>query len=131
MSLRDNALSINWQETKEFPTPEISISNGLFFLRKITSFEKGKMHKLAGYDPVTGFLDSERAPTASCLMYLSDRDGNRIFGDGDFDAVGNLPATLVERIWIEGSKFNGLSETSIEDAEKNSGTTPRNNSGTD
>lgn len=49
-----------------------------------------------------------------------DEQGNRVFSDEDVDALGELPAKDVAKLFDVATKLNGMSKEDVEDLEKNS-----------
>lgn len=81
--------------------------------------------------------NSELLKAAVCVLSLHDQNKQRIFGFTDFEnfktkveAVANLPEPELLKIYRIAAPLSGLEEDALEEAEKNSGTTPVNSGGT-
>lgn len=64
----------------------------------------------------------------ACAYFLSDESGKRMFGDDDIEKLNELPVAGFTQVFNAGLAFNQMA--SIEELEKNSETTPSDNSGT-
>lgn len=54
------------------------------------------------------------------VLALCDRDGNRLFTDGDMAAVGSKSAAALQRVFDAASRLNGLSKDDVDELAKNS-----------
>lgn len=52
------------------------------------------------------------------VLVLRDADGQRLFTDGDAGAVGNLPASVLDRLFDVGRKLSGMTEEDVEELGK-------------
>lgn len=59
-------------------------------------------------------------------MWVSDADGNRVFKDGDADAIGSEPAyaDAIAEVVQAGIDFNSMASGAHDEAKKNSETIP-------
>lgn len=57
-------------------------------------------------------------------MLVCDDDGNDLFSDADVNALGEVSGAALDRVLQVAERLNGLTQESIEDAEKNLETTP-------
>jgi len=73
-------------------TPEWPEQNGQVFVRTISAKEND-----AYEDAVSRNMDNARARLV--VMAACDESGQRIFEDNDVERVGNMPASVVARIW--------------------------------
>ena len=76
---------------------------------------------------VSGDLAGMRGLFAA--LVLGDKDGNRIFGDDDVDALGNMQADPLGWILDHGKAFNDIDQS--EDFEGNSGAAQEGGSGSE
>ena len=59
-----------------------------------------------------------RAKLAS--MILCDEDGNRLFTEKDINALSKKSASALQEIWLVGVKRMSISDSEVEELEKNS-----------
>lgn len=52
------------------------------------------------------------------VLVARDADGRRIFDDADVQQVGNLPASVLDRIFDLGRKLSGMTEADVEELGK-------------
>lgn len=64
----------------------------------------------------------------ACSYFLANEDGTRMFNDDEIEKLNNLAAAGLTIVYREGIKFNR--RATVEELEKNSGPTPKENSGT-
>lgn len=61
---------------------------------------------------------------------LYNADGERIFGDGDVDVVGDLPHTIVARLYSVASRLNPMTDDESEEKELGNSDAPSTDSST-
>lgn len=54
------------------------------------------------------------------VLVIRDADGARVFADSEVTAVGNLPASVLERLFDIGRKLSGMSEEDVAELGKGS-----------
>lgn len=54
------------------------------------------------------------------VLVLRDADGARLFTDGEAAAVGNLPASVLDRLFDVGRALSGMSEADVDELGKGS-----------
>lgn len=80
--------------------------------------EKGKKVKIN--------LDNFRAKLAAyCIV---DEEGKRLFSDLDIGALGNKSASALNRVFDVARRLSGLSDSDVEELEKNSASGPTDSS---
>lgn len=58
------------------------------------------------------------------VLVLRDADGKRLFTDADASVVGNLPASVLDRLFDVGRKLSGMTEADVEELGKGSESDP-------
>ncbi len=56
------------------------------------------------------------------VIILRDADGKRLFTDAEADVVGNLPASVLDRLFDVGRKLSGMTEADVDELGKASET---------
>ena len=117
MGLRDDILSADDLPTTEVDVPEWGLS---VFVRAMTgaerdSYESGLMENKDL--PMKARLRNMRANLV--VLCTVDSDGNRIFNDGDVEAVGNKSATALNRIVDIAQHSNALTDDDVEELAEN------------
>jgi hypothetical protein len=112
---RDEILGKRRGRVEEVKVPEWG---GTVFVREITAserdaFEASSLDKKGGAKMV-----NIRARLA--VLTLSDSEGKRLFGDADVAALGELPASAMDRIFEASMRVNRLSKSDVDELEKNS-----------
>lgn len=100
---------------------------GDVFVRGVSAGEMDHidgMNEAYSKDPLS--VPSHRA--TACAYFLSDAAGNRLFGDEDIEKLNELPVAGFTQVFNAGLALN--QRASFEELEKNSETTPSDNSGT-
>jgi hypothetical protein len=54
------------------------------------------------------------------VLVLRDADGKRLFTDAEAGVVGNLPASVLDRLFDVGRKLSGMTEADVEELGKGS-----------
>lgn len=94
-SLGAKILSTPFPAPRPVATPEWPAADGEVFVRALTAAEKDRYDEsLSGEDATMENLRARLVVLAAC-----DRDGNRIFADGDAGPLGKQPASVVTRLW--------------------------------
>jgi len=112
---RDEILGKRRGRVEEVKVPEWG---GTVFVREITAserdaFEASSLDKKGGAKMV-----NIRARLA--VLTLSDSEGKRLFGDADVAALGELPASAMDRIFEASMRVNRLTKSDVDELEKNS-----------
>ena len=114
--------------TKELYIPEWDIT---VYVRSVTAAERDELEGR--------FLDQREDKKKKALRFRSmwaiactvDKDGNRIFKDGDVDTLGNKSGKAVGRIFNMAQELSGMTDKDVEELEKNSGETTSDDSSSD
>jgi hypothetical protein len=112
---REEILGKRGGRVEEIKVPEWG---GTVFVREITAserdaFEASSLDKKGGAKMV-----NIRARLA--VLTLSDSEGKRLFGDADVAALGELPASAMDRIFEAAMRVNRLTKSDVDELEKNS-----------
>lgn len=117
--------------TKQIHIPEWDAD---VFVRRISGMERDELEVEAldkrTMEPSVNTMIGYRAKCAA--VFLSDESGNRLFSEpDDWKELRDMDGSAINRIAIEGRKFNGMTVKAIEDLEKNSETGPNDDTGLD
>ncbi len=112
---REEILGKRHGRVEEIKVPEWG---GTVFVREITAserdaFEASSLDKKGGAKMV-----NIRARLA--VLTLADSEGKRLFSDGDVAALGELPASAMDRIFEASMRVNRLTKSDVDELEKNS-----------
>lgn len=77
---------------------------------------------------VTGEVKNLRA--SKLAKVIVDEAGKRLFSDADIEALGKKNAVVMCRIWDESEAIDAVDKEAIDEAEKNSETTPSDSTAT-
>ena len=118
MSLRD--LFLNLSVAKErFYVPEI---DGEVEIRGITARQRTILYDRAMTFDKKGRPKVDMAVYKALLLTMSVYDpstGEPVFGEGDMDAIADLPGSIVERLAVPAMDLSGLGLEAEQEAEKN------------
>lgn len=110
--LRDELLANCKQLPKPQPveTPEWPAYNGQIFVRKLTAADLDRFYA----------VDSDESERARFVCLVAcNADGDRIFKDSDAADVAKFEFETINRISIEGQRFNGMLGDQRETTAKN------------
>jgi hypothetical protein len=91
---------------------------GQVFVREMTAAERDRFEAAHIKAPFVNL----RARLAAAT--LCDDQGALLFGPGDVEALGLIPARILDRVFPVASRLSGLSRSDVEDLEKNSRAAP-------
>jgi hypothetical protein len=69
---------------------------------------------MAGKGKARG-LNMDNVRARLLVRSICDANGERIFGDHEADALGNVPAAVIDRLFTIAQQLSGLSPTDVED----------------
>lgn len=111
MSIRDKILAANDRKriTMEIPEWDVTVHIAAMSAEDRDSWEKDMIK------------DKDKNIRARLVVrVLLDDDGERIFQDKDAKELGQKSAAVVDRVFAEAIKLNGLSGDDVEELAKNS-----------
>lgn len=99
-------------KTRTVNIPELG---GEITIRGLTAHERDR-YEIAIYSLDSAAKDQHRG----MLLALSivDANGNRMFGDDDAVALGNLPAAVVNRAFGVAQRLSGLTASDLDELKK-------------
>lgn len=62
------------------------------------------------------------------VLCICDAEGCRLFADEDAEVLGDKSALVLDALFVQARRMNGLTEKDVEDIEKNSVSAPGNGS---
>jgi hypothetical protein len=69
-------------------------------------------------------MNSKNLRARLVALCVVDADGERIFADGDVEALGRKSAAALDRVFSAAQRLNGFTQADIEELEGNSETAP-------
>ncbi len=121
---REAMLAADDLETLDLYIPEKGWE-GWVRLRTLTAYEKDELEigmvaaAANGKVGETRRLDNIRARFVAAAVI--DKDGRRLYGDDDIEALGKKAAPALSRIFTAVQDMNGISDDDVEEMEKNFG----------
>jgi biotin synthase-related radical SAM superfamily protein len=122
------AASLNGLKREVVPVPEwggdvvarelTAAERDAYQMRMMATDERGQMLIGENKQPV---IDAEKVATARLWLVaygMIDEAGQRVFGNGDLELIGQMPNEIVERISAAVRRLSGLGEDAVEEAVK-------------
>lgn len=123
MSLRDRILNAKDRRVEAVFVPEWNVT---VYLTEMTVGERSKM-----WEYVDTIKSSDPMLAPVMLMFtMCDENGERIFGNDDYQRVLNRCSNVVDRLGKRASDINNTVASAVDDAKKNSEETPNLNGST-
>lgn len=128
---KEQILGLDEKQVRLVEIPEMGIS---VYVRAISGGERDQFESeivdQRTWKPTRNSMNGFRGKAAS--YFLSDAEGNRLFDKpNDWQKLSQKPASFLDRVLDAGKELNHMSDTSLEEAEKNSGNGQNADSGTD
>jgi hypothetical protein len=111
MITRDSILSTTDLNREPVPVPEWG---GDVFVRTMTGRERDAFEASCN-----GGADMDNIRARLLVRCLCDEHGNRLFTDGDTEALGNTPAAPLVRLFAVAQRINKLSKQDFDELSKN------------
>ena len=99
------------------------------YLRVLTARERDAFDQSTG-DPLTKKLTVDNITARLVVLCLCNEKGVRLYNNGEASHVGDMPTTVIELLYNESRRINGMLPEAVEDAAKNSEETPDSSSST-
>ena len=112
---RDEILGKSRGRVEEIKVPEWG---GTVFVKEITASERDAFEASSIDKKGSAKMVNIRARLA--VLTLSDSTGVRMFADSDVAALGELPASAMDRIFEASMRINRLTKSDVDELEKNS-----------
>lgn len=114
MSLRDNLLALKSRLTIE----EVAV-DGLaepVYIRTLTGRERDAFESACFTQRgKTRVLNTDNIRAKLLVRSICDKDGVRVFTDADVDAIGDMPASVLDELFTVAQRLSGLSSTDVEE----------------
>lgn len=119
--LKQQFLSAKKPANKAVFIPEVGDGGITVYVIALTAREKDQLER----SMVTGKgkdqkVSQDNIRARYCERCMVDAEGQRLFEDGEAEAIGNLPAVIVDRVFKEISALNSTSDQDVEELAKNS-----------
>ncbi len=131
MSLRDQIFAAQDTSKEAVPVPEWGLESGLF-IKTLSAKERDT------WETSMVSIDMERRKVRRVNMTnmrarlvtltLVDAEGKRVLGDDDAEALGEKSAAVIARLFDVAQRVNALSADEVKALEKNSVTSPGDDS---
>lgn len=95
----------------DFGKKEIKVAGEVFYVKELTAGDSVK-YESSLYTIVNGqpVLKLENSKSRLIALALVDAEGKRIFDDKDIEQINSLPAKIVDQLFKECSRVNGIGE---------------------
>lgn len=104
------------------PTSVVKVGKYSFRLRGMTGTERDSFEATLQVGTGTPNLANLRARLL--VRTIVDENDQRVFEDGDEDALGQLPAAVLDPLFTAAQKLSGVTKSDIEELLGNSGAAP-------
>ena len=106
-------------ETIEVPVDELG-KGTIFKLKALSGADYDNYQRmLSDKTGPSGISDTSEMRPFALQMSIIDEEGNLLFSKDDIAKINELPSTVLDRIFVEMAKLNGMDEAALEQAEKN------------
>lgn len=85
------------------------------------AFEAGVIAPKLEKNGKSGSMDMRNIRAKLAALCIVDEVGQRIFSDGDVEALGRKSAAALDRVFSAAQRLSGLSQADVEELAKNSG----------
>jgi len=116
----------------DLPTAPVEIPEwgGQFHVRTMTGVERDQFDHDLMSSKRGDKIDGRGMKARMCFLTLCDADGARIFEDAaDQVELQSKSSAVLDRVWDEACKLNGLTEDDVEELSGNSSSGPSAGSG--
>lgn len=115
-TLSKAALLAAANQTKLEPL-ELPELGGTVYVKAMTAGEREAFEQdMDGKD----LIKSKKVRATVFANSVTDENGNRLFTSDDIDAINNLPASIVSKVFDKSNELNGIdTKQAVEQAEKN------------
>lgn len=76
-------------------------------------------------------INARNARARLISMCAIDETGKRLFSQADIEALGNLSAKIIQRMYEAALRVSGVTDADVDELTKNSGDAPSGDSGSD
>jgi hypothetical protein len=95
----------------------VNLPDGVVYVRVMTARQKEQYERaVTGND---GIKKTDCIRASLVISTACDASGALLFSAADFDAVGDLPMTVIGPIFDAAVKANGMAADAVDDAQKN------------
>jgi hypothetical protein len=125
---RESVLRLRQRKVEKLDVPE---TGDCVYVRQMTGAERDELEALM-FNAETGTIHLLNVPNRRAViasLTLCDENGQRLFTKHDVPLLGSLGYEFLDRVTTAALRVNGLNDTAVEDAEKNSEPTGIGNGG--
>ena len=117
---------IDAQRDRDYITFHVPEWDGSVLLTPISATDRAKLENVTIDAKETGKRADQRSML--CAMSIVDEDGKRLYSDSEIAILGNRNARALDRIMDKALELSGMRNEDFEDAAKNSGAAPTDDS---
>jgi len=128
---RDDLLGATARPRDEVEIPELG---GVVYVQGLTSGERDKYEgEIMKRDRRSGQMIPQLTKVRALLIALSvtDAEGTPLFSENDLHEIGRIPARTIQKMFDKAAELSGLSETDVEDLERDFEKAQRDGSSSD
>lgn len=128
MSIRDTILAASDLPVEMIDVAEWGCAVGL---RSMTAFEKDAWQLGLRRTIDAGDVLPENFRAEFLVRVMVDADGSRLFADDEAELLGAKSSAVIERLFADAQRINGITREEIDELKKTSGETTSGDSGSD
>lgn len=117
--LRDQLLAQPDLKTVAVATPEWPELDGQIYVRSLTAAERSHFEMSMDFDPHGNPRKTDNIQTRLAVLAMVTVHGDRIFEEGDVDALAKKSASALQKVFNAAAELNGLSDESTKAIAKN------------
>jgi len=117
--LRDQLLAQPDLKTVAVATPEWPELDGQIYVRSLTAAERSHFEMSMDFDPHGNPRKTDNIQTRLAVLAMVTVEGDRIFEEGDVDALAKKSASALQKVFNAAAELNGLSDESTKAIAKN------------
>lgn len=117
--LRDHLLAQPDLKTVAVATPEWPELDGQIYVRSLTAAERSHFEMSMDFDPHGNPRKTDNIQTRLAVLAMVTVEGDRIFEEGDVDALAKKSASALQKVFNAAAELNGLSDESTKAIAKN------------
>lgn len=135
MGLLDREAILSHRHDLPFEDVEVPQWGGLVRVRGLSgkdrdAYEASTIIVRAGRKGLEEGRDLDNLRARLIVRCLVDEQGERLFHDGEYDVLGDLPGVIVNKLWEVASRLSGLGDEDLAELVQDFATTPGGDSST-
>jgi hypothetical protein len=106
--------------SNEINIEKVKVKDDFVYIKEMTGTERDayeqSLFRMNNNKPT---MTMENARAKLLVKVICDKDGKRIFKDADINALGSLPAKVLDKLFSKAQSMNGISDDDIDELTKN------------